>query len=42
LINRGTPWRCIDDIELATPDWVAWYNQESLHEAFGYQKPSSR
>ena len=30
LINRGKPWRCVDDVELATAEWVAWYNQERL------------
>ena len=30
LINRGKPWRCIDDVELSTAEWVAWYNQERL------------
>ena len=40
LINRGKPWRCIDNVELATAEWVAWYNQERLHEALGYQSPA--
>ena len=39
LINRGRPWRCIDEVELSTAQWVAWYNQERLHEALGYQSP---
>jgi putative transposase len=37
LINRGKPWRCVDDVELATAEWVAWYNQERLHEALCYR-----
>ena len=40
LINRGKPWRCIDDVELSTAEWVAWYTQERLHEALGYQTPA--
>ncbi|WP_423202722.1 IS3 family transposase [Mycobacterium lehmannii] len=40
LITRGKPWRCIDDVELATAQWVAWYNQERLHEALGYVPPA--
>jgi uncharacterized membrane protein YkvA (DUF1232 family) len=40
LISRGKPWRCIDDVELATAEWVAWYNQERLHKALGYQSPA--
>lgn len=39
LITRGKPWRCIDDVELSTAEWVAWYNQERLHEALGYVPP---
>lgn len=23
LINRGRPWRCIDDVKLATAEWLA-------------------
>jgi putative transposase len=40
LINRGRRWRCIDDVELSTAEWVAWYNQERLHEALGYLTPA--
>jgi transposase InsO family protein len=40
VINRGKPWRSIDDVELATAEWVAWYNQERLHEALGYVPPA--
>ena len=40
LISRGKPWRCIDDVELSTAEWVAWYNQERLHEALGYVPPA--
>jgi transposase InsO family protein len=40
LINRGKPWRCIDDVELSTAEWVFWYNQERLHEALGYVPPA--
>jgi hypothetical protein len=43
LINRVKPWRCTDDIALATAEWVSWYNEERLHEALGYQtQPSTR
>lgn len=40
LINRGKPWRCIDEVELATAAWVAWYNQERLHQTLGYRSPA--
>jgi len=29
------PWKCVDDVELATLAWVHWYNTERLH---GYLK----
>ncbi|BBZ65391.1 putative transposase for insertion sequence element IS986/IS6110 [Mycolicibacterium insubricum] len=40
VIHRGKPWRSVDDVELATALWVAWYNQERLHEALGYVPPA--
>jgi putative transposase len=40
LTSRGKPWRCIDDVELSTAGWVAWYNQERLHETLGYVPPA--
>ena len=40
LIHRGRPWRCVDDVELATAEWVFWYNEERLHEALGYVPPA--
>lgn len=40
LITRRKPWRCIDDVELSTAEWVAWYNEERLHEALGYVPPA--
>lgn len=32
VINRGKLWRGVDGVELATAEWVAWYNQERLHD----------
>ena len=29
-----------DNVELATAEWVAWYNQERLHQALGYVPPA--
>jgi putative transposase len=40
LINGGKPWRYIDDVELATAEWVFWYNEERLHETLGYVPPA--
>jgi putative transposase len=33
LIRRRGPWRGIDDLELATLEWVDWYNHRRLHSA---------
>lgn len=40
LVYRGKPWRTVAEVELATARWVAWYNQERLHEALGYVPPA--
>jgi putative transposase len=40
LIHRGKPWRNVEDVELATATWVAWYNQNRLHQALGYRSPA--
>ena len=31
LIRRGGPWKGLDDVELATLEWVDWYNHRRLH-----------
>lgn len=31
LAANGGPWRCLDDLELATCGWVAWFNTERFH-----------
>jgi len=33
LIRRRGPWKTIDQIELATLEWVDWYNHRRLHGA---------
>jgi putative transposase len=33
LIRRRGPWRGIDDVELATLEWVDWHNNRRLHTA---------
>ena len=37
--NRG-PWRGLDDLELATCGWVAWYNDERFHGELGDLTPA--
>ena len=31
IAANGGPWRGLDDLEIATCGWVAWFNQERLH-----------
>ena len=35
LIKPRTPWRTIDDVELATAKWVHWFNHDRLYEHCG-------
>jgi len=40
LIRERGPWRTIDDIEIATLEWVDWYNQRRLYSAIGNIPPA--
>jgi putative transposase len=40
LIRRKGPWRTIDDIELATLEWVDWYNHRRIHTSIGNVPPA--
>jgi len=35
LINRHGPWRSVDEVELATAEWVHFWNTKRLHGACG-------
>jgi putative transposase len=37
--NRG-PWRGIDDIEIATVEYIDWYNNRRLHGELGHMPPA--
>lgn len=37
--GRG-PWRTLDDVEIATLEWVDWYNNRRLHTALGDIPPA--
>jgi putative transposase len=39
-IHREGPWRGLSDVELATLEWVDWYNHERLHSACGGVSPA--
>jgi transposase InsO family protein len=40
VIHRRGPWRSFDDVEYATLEWVAWFNQQRLLEPLGYVPPA--
>ena len=40
MIHRDGPWRGFEDVEMATLEWVAWFNQERLLEPLGYVPPA--
>jgi putative transposase len=35
LIRRRAPWRTARQVERATAEWVAWWNNQRLHESCG-------
>ncbi len=39
LIWRRTSWKTVEAVELATMEWVTWYNNQRLHSALGYVPP---
>ncbi len=40
LIRRRGPWRTADQVELATLEWVQWWNQQRLHGALDHIPPA--
>ena len=41
LIRRRGPWRSLEQVELATAEWVDWWNQRRLHSAAGDLPPAA-
>jgi putative transposase len=39
LIRRYGPWRSVDDVELATLEYLDWFNHRRLHTACGDLPP---
>ena len=39
-IRKQRPWRSFDQLEVATPRWVDWYNLRRLHSSIGDQPPA--
>jgi putative transposase len=40
LVRRHGPWRSVEQLELATLEWVDWYNQRRLHSWCGHIPPA--
>lgn len=40
LIRRDGPWKGVEAVELATLDWVHWFNNHRLLEPLGYVPPA--
>jgi putative transposase len=40
LIRRRGPWQNLEHVELATAEWVDWWNQRRLHGATDYLPPT--
>jgi putative transposase len=40
LIHRRAPWKTKEAVELATLEWVAWFNNHRLLEPIGYVPPA--
>jgi transposase InsO family protein len=40
LIHRRAPWKTVEAVELATLEWVTWFNHQRLLEPIGYIPPA--
>uniref|UniRef100_UPI001E4F6EFC integrase core domain-containing protein n=1 Tax=Noviherbaspirillum malthae TaxID=1260987 RepID=UPI001E4F6EFC len=40
LIHRRAPWKTREAVELATLEWVSWFNHHRLMEPLGYIPPA--
>lgn len=38
-VRHDGPFRTVDELELATLDWVDWFNHDRLHSALGHVPP---
>jgi putative transposase len=41
LIKPRKPWRTIEEVELATAEWVDWFNHRRLYEYCGDIPPAA-
>ena len=40
LIEPRKPWKTIEEVEIATLEWVQWFNHRRLHSELGYTPPA--
>ena len=40
IADNGGPWRGLDDLEIATCAWVAWFNEERIHGELDDRTPA--
>jgi putative transposase len=40
LIKPRGPWRNLAEVELATAEWVTWYNDQRIHTEIGDIPPN--
>ena len=40
IIHRRGPWKTREAVELATLEWVSWFNHHRLLEPIGYMPPA--
>ena len=40
LIHRRAPWKTVESLELATLEWVTWFNYQRLLEPLGHIPPA--
>jgi putative transposase len=40
LVDRHSPWHSLDDLELATLEYIDWYNHRRLHSACDCRPPA--
>lgn len=40
LIHRRGPWRRFEDVEIATLEWIDWWNRRRIHSAIGDVPPA--
>lgn len=39
LIRQRGPWKTVEEVELATLEYVWWWNNKRLHGELGYRSP---